>query len=96
MCIYIYIYIHTHVYTYICIYSGAGSKAGSGVLLYVYVYVYVYAYVYVYVFRGKPNNDTRESDDDRKIQNQSFAPANRGPKGQLQHTTKRVSGALRD
>ena len=40
-------------------------------------------------FRGKPNNDTPESDDERKIQNQSFAPAYRGPKGQLQHTTKR-------
>ena len=41
------------------------------------------------VFRGKPNNDTRESDDEHKIQNQSFAPAYRGPEGQLQHTTKR-------
>ena len=47
--------------------------------------------------RGKPNRDTRESDDDRKIQNQSFAPANRGPKGQLQHTTKRYPAPhLRD
>ena len=41
-----------------------------------------------FVGGGKHNSDTRESDDDRKIQNQSFAPASRGPKGQLQHTSK--------
>ena len=31
---------------------------------------------FLFFVRGKPNSDTRESDDDRKIQNQSFAPAN--------------------
>ena len=44
----------------------------------------------LFFFSGGGNhNDIRGSEDDRKIQNQSFAPANRGPKGQPKHTTKR-------
>ena len=37
-------------------------------------------FCFPFLFQGKPNNDTRESDDERKNQNQSFAPAYRGPK----------------
>ena len=39
-------------------------------------------------FWGGPTKN-HEGQSDRKNQNQSFAPANRGPKGQSEHTTRR-------
>ena len=46
------------------------TESGSGEELFL-------SLLFLFVCRGKPNNDTRESDDELKFQNQSFAPAYR-------------------
>ena len=85
---YVYTYIHNayiciYIYIYTCpyiIHAGGESETDGH-------FFCLFVLFFSCLFPGGHHNDTRESEDDRKIQSQSFAPANRGPRGQPKHTT---------